>query len=43
VATGGSDYHGHHKPQVHLGTGTGGNVAVPAEHLDTLRDRLRVR
>jgi 3',5'-nucleoside bisphosphate phosphatase len=40
VATGGSDYHGHHKPQVRLGTGTGGNVAVPAEHLDTLRARL---
>jgi predicted metal-dependent phosphoesterase TrpH len=39
LATGGSDYHGHHKPDVHLGTGTAGNVAVPAEHLDALRDR----
>jgi 3',5'-nucleoside bisphosphate phosphatase len=35
VATGGSDYHGHHKPNVHLGT-----PAVPAQVLDTLRDRL---
>jgi predicted metal-dependent phosphoesterase TrpH len=40
LATGGSDYHGRHKPDVHLGTGSARNVAVPQELLDTLRDRL---
>jgi predicted metal-dependent phosphoesterase TrpH len=40
LATGGSDYHGRHKPDVHLGTGAGGNVAVPADRLDALRARL---
>jgi 3',5'-nucleoside bisphosphate phosphatase len=40
LATGGSDYHGRHKPDVRVGTGTGGNVAVPAERLAALRDRL---
>jgi predicted metal-dependent phosphoesterase TrpH len=40
LATGGSDYHGRHKPDVGVGTGVDGNVAVPAELLDALRDRL---
>jgi predicted metal-dependent phosphoesterase TrpH len=40
LATGGSDYHGRHKPDVRIGTGVDGNVAVPAEFLDTLRERL---
>jgi predicted metal-dependent phosphoesterase TrpH len=40
LATGGSDYHGRHKPDVRVGTGTGGNVAVPGERLAALRDRL---
>jgi hypothetical protein len=40
LATGGSDYHGRHKPDVRVGTGKGGNVAVPAERLDALQDRL---
>jgi hypothetical protein len=40
LATGGSDYHGHHKPDVHIGTGTNANVIVPADRLDALRDRL---
>jgi predicted metal-dependent phosphoesterase TrpH len=40
LATGGSDYHGPHKPGVHLGTGTAGNVAVPGERLEALRARL---
>jgi 3',5'-nucleoside bisphosphate phosphatase len=40
LATGGSDYHGRHKPGVHVGTGVDGNVAVPAEHLGALWDRL---
>ncbi|HET9556973.1 MAG TPA: phosphatase, partial [Actinomycetota bacterium] len=40
LATGGSDYHGRHKPDVRIGTGRDDNVAVPTEHLDALRDRL---
>jgi 3',5'-nucleoside bisphosphate phosphatase len=40
LATGGSDYHGRHKPDVRVGSGTGGNVTVPPERLDALRDRL---
>jgi predicted metal-dependent phosphoesterase TrpH len=40
LATGGSDYHGRHKPSVRVGTGVDGNVAVPGEFLEALRDRL---
>jgi 3',5'-nucleoside bisphosphate phosphatase len=40
LATGGSDYHGVHKPSVRLGSGTDGNVAVPRAPLDALLDRL---
>ena len=40
LATGGSDYHGRHKPDVRVGSGTGGNVAVPGEQLAALRERL---
>jgi 3',5'-nucleoside bisphosphate phosphatase len=40
LATGGSDYHGRHKPDVRVGSGTGGNVDVPGEHLTALFDRL---
>jgi 3',5'-nucleoside bisphosphate phosphatase len=40
LATGGSDYHGRHKPGVRVGSGTDGNVAVPGELLDGLRERL---
>ena len=40
LATGGSDYHGVHKPSVRLGSGVDGNVAVPHELLDGLRARL---
>jgi predicted metal-dependent phosphoesterase TrpH len=43
LATGGSDYHGRHKPNVRVGSGVDGNVAVPGELLDALRDRLAVR
>ena len=35
LATGGSDYHGTHKPNVHLGA-----PAVPDRVLDALRDRF---
>ena len=40
LATGGSDYHGRHKPDAHIGTGVDGNLAVPRELLDALRERL---
>ena len=40
LATGGSDYHGRHKPDVRVETGKDGNVTVPAELLNVLRDRL---
>jgi 3',5'-nucleoside bisphosphate phosphatase len=43
LATGGSDYHGRHKPDVRVGTGVDGNVAVPGELLDALVGRLAVR
>jgi predicted metal-dependent phosphoesterase TrpH len=43
LATGGSDYHGRHKPDVRVGSGVDGNVAVPGELLDALRDRLALR
>jgi 3',5'-nucleoside bisphosphate phosphatase len=40
LATGGSDYHGAHKPNVRIGTGSDGNVRVPLAALDALRERL---
>jgi predicted metal-dependent phosphoesterase TrpH len=40
LVTGGSDYHGAHKPTVRLGSGTDGNVAVPEEVLASLEERL---
>jgi 3',5'-nucleoside bisphosphate phosphatase len=40
LATGGSDYHGRHKPGVRIGSGTDANVAVPREALEALRERL---
>jgi 3',5'-nucleoside bisphosphate phosphatase len=40
LVTGGSDYHGSHKPGIALGRGVGGNVAVPADALAELRARL---
>jgi predicted metal-dependent phosphoesterase TrpH len=40
LATGGSDYHGTHKPNVRPGSGVDGNVAVPAELLVAFRRRL---
>ena len=36
--TGGSDFHGEAKPGVELGTGSKGNLALPREVLDRLRD-----
>jgi predicted metal-dependent phosphoesterase TrpH len=40
LATGGSDYHGRHKPGVALGTGTDGNVLVPEAAADDPQQRL---
>lgn len=40
LLSGGSDYHGAHKPAVRLGTGTAGNVAVPRWVAAELRGRL---
>ncbi|MBM3784551.1 MAG: PHP domain-containing protein [Acidobacteria bacterium] len=37
IPTGGSDYHGTFKPGIQLGSGSGGNVAVPRAWLDRLR------
>lgn len=37
LPTGGSDFHGLPKPDVHVGTGTNGNLRVPREFLDRLR------
>jgi 3',5'-nucleoside bisphosphate phosphatase len=36
-ATGGSDFHGSHKPAIALGTGINGNVCVPKARLDSMR------
>ena len=38
AVTGGSDFHGEAKPGVEVGTGRAGNLAVPREILDRLRD-----
>jgi 3',5'-nucleoside bisphosphate phosphatase len=40
LATGGSDYHGRHKPGVRLGSGAGDNVQVPEHAADDLKERL---
>ncbi len=38
LPTGGSDFHGDAKPDIDLGTGLNGNVRVPREFVDRLRD-----
>lgn len=40
-ATGGSDFHGSHKPTIALGTGINGNVCVPKAQLDSMRAMAR--
>ena len=37
VPTGGSDFHGSHKPAIALGTGINGNICIPKARLDTMR------
>jgi len=41
MVTGGSDFHGAVKPGVQLGTGYNGNLRIPANLLDQLRERVR--
>lgn len=38
ICSGGSDFHGSNKPDIHIGTGRG-NLAVPLESLEELRKR----
>ncbi len=41
LQSGGSDFHGAAKPTVELGTGIGGNVAVPMEILEALKKEAK--
>ncbi len=41
IPTGGSDFHGAHKPKVRLGTGLRGNLAVPREALERMKQFAR--
>jgi 3',5'-nucleoside bisphosphate phosphatase len=36
-ATGGSDFHGSHKPSIELGSGINGNICIPKAQLDSMR------
>lgn len=38
IKTGGSDYHGQNKPHISLGTGINGNLNVPYEFLERLKE-----
>jgi hypothetical protein len=38
IPTGGSDFHGDNKPSVQLGTGTDGNVRLPYEFLERIKE-----
>jgi len=38
IKTGGSDFHGSNKPQIALGTGIQGNLSVPCQWLEILRE-----
>ena len=40
LATGGSDFHGAAKPGLHLGTGRGGNLKIPEDLFENLRNHL---
>jgi predicted metal-dependent phosphoesterase TrpH len=40
-ATGGSDFHGSHKPTIELGSGINGNISIPRAHLDSMRAAAR--
>ena len=38
IKTGGSDFHGENKPLIHIGSGINGNLDVPYEWLEKLRE-----
>lgn len=38
LPTGGSDFHGSNKPQIHLGSGLNGELEVPYEYLERLKE-----
>ena len=41
IPTGGSDFHGDNKPAVRLGTGIDGNLSLPYEFLEAMREMSR--
>ena len=43
IPTGGSDYHGDHKPDVRLGSGKDGNVRLPYRFLEEMREMYAAR
>ena len=43
IPTGGSDYHGDHKPDVRLGSGKDGNVRLPDSFLEEMREMYAAR
>ncbi len=43
VATGGSDFHGSHKPSIGLGTGVDGNISIPKSRIEALRAAAGIR
>jgi hypothetical protein len=38
IPTGGSDFHGENKPGIQLGTGIAGNLSLPYEFLENMRE-----
>ncbi len=40
MATGGTDFHGIHRPGIEMGTGRDGNLAIPAEALVDIKARI---
>ena len=43
VATGGSDFHGSHKPSIGLGSGIAGNISIPKSRIEALRSAGALR
>ena len=41
IRTGGSDFHGSNKPHIHLGSGKAGELSVPYEFLQRLKERKK--
>ncbi len=40
MATGGTDFHGIHRPGIEMGTGRDGNIAIPAAALSDIKSRI---